>query len=278
MVTRAASNASSLRRVRCALLLVLFTAALPGCTYLKNRANDLLDVVWLDVGVGPGLYAEGRISDFLIQGAGFQCHLANLSLHGRYVGLGRLGGMGLPTLTMAGCTMSIHDPAYIGMVPILGGRSKYDPCHVEPPWSSCCLFFPGLCLIERPKFIPEYSAVERKLRVADIGAAVQYGIGVRAGFSPGELYDFVWGLFGGDPAEDDVFVPGESALEPAPVEGEPPAQPGLSPVSAGACGGGASPSLGGPWTFHLRPFTHAAPGGASAACWGSGCACRVVPT
>ena len=244
MVTPASLVAASLRRVRRAILLVLFAALLPGCTYLKNRATDLLDVVWLDVGVGPGLYAEGRISDFLIQGAGFQCHLVNLGLHGRYFGIGHLGGIGLPTLTMAGCTVSIHNPAYLGMVPMLGGGSQYDSCHIEPPWSSTCLFLPGVCVVERPSSVPDYSAEKRKLRVADIGAAVQYGVGVRAGFSPGELYDFVWGLFGADPAADDVFVPWETAPEPDPAADEPPAQERLRSITAGPGGAAASPSLG----------------------------------
>ena len=41
------------RRVRWFVLLVglAVVASAAGCTYVKNRGNDFLDIVWFDVGI-----------------------------------------------------------------------------------------------------------------------------------------------------------------------------------------------------------------------------------
>ena len=54
--------------VRLACLLGLALCA--GCTYVENRGNDFLDVVWADVGYGLGVGIDMQLTAFSHSGLG----------------------------------------------------------------------------------------------------------------------------------------------------------------------------------------------------------------
>ena len=203
-------------RWRGACLLWLWLC-LPSCSYLKNRTNDLLDVFWVDVGVGTGVYVDARASDFLWQGVGFHSYAEVASLHGRFAGSpDHMRGFGLPTLWLLGYTICDYRPREWGLLPVLDGdRSKYD-LNMEQPWSSYCLFFPGLSIVDPPPDVPSYSVGKRGLRVADVGVHVQCLVGARLGLSPGEFLDLLLGFVGIDLGGDDAFgaSPPDRARQP----------------------------------------------------------------
>lgn len=180
-------------------LLVLALAA-SGCCYLQNRFADLLDVASVDVGYGPGVYAEARATDFLVPGLGVHSYLEAYSLHGRYSGpVDRWSGFGLPPFMTATTYMPV-DGRLVSVVD--GDRSGYD-LHMEPPWASYAMCIPGAWLGSLDH-APGYSLGKRGLRVADVSVHGQCLVGVRLGFSPGEAVDWLLGWFGLDLSRDDA--------------------------------------------------------------------------
>lgn len=191
-------------------------AALGSCSYLKNRANDLLDSFRFELGVGPGLYAEARATDFAAVGLGF-CAQQNAAMRGRFAGTdAEVTSMGLgPFILGSSATWSFK--------PLLAGDpSTPESCDGIVP--AQFLLFPmmgfGSCA-------DDYSLAERGLRVADLGASVTLGyVGAGIGFSPGEFVDLLLGFVGIDIAGDDVFGRATAAEAP-PTSGTPaPASPG----------------------------------------------------
>jgi hypothetical protein len=175
--------------------LLIALLLLPGCAYLKDRANDVLDVFWSDVGIGPGLYVSARATDFLAVGFGYK-EQAIAGLHGRFAGTGSSLAVGL-------------GPAVIGndrfdCSPVLPQDPSVFDAEQEPP-ASQLLVVP--CSFEHAGFEPcDYSEGHRDLHFLDVNAgAALLLVGARVGFSPGELLDCVLGLFGIDLAADDGF-------------------------------------------------------------------------
>lgn len=63
-------------------VLLLLLASLGGCAYLRDRAADAADVLTLEVGVGYGLTADVKASDYLHLGFGY-AHLWTRGVRGR---------------------------------------------------------------------------------------------------------------------------------------------------------------------------------------------------
>lgn len=174
--------------------LLLATILLPSmsCSYVKNRSNDLLDVFWLDVDVGLWPSVDLHVTDFFGLGLGYSDQSVPLvNWHGRHVGSVPRKTMGFGAVIAA--TVYQHES---NMVPILSGSGSYDDNVQSPP--KLAAFMPTY-------FVKPYRASDRGLRLADVAASVTAGLGVRVGFSPGELLDFVLGFVGIDLGDDDCF-------------------------------------------------------------------------
>lgn len=165
---------------------------LTSCSYLQNRANDALDVFLCEGLLGPGLYAEARVTDFAAVGLGMQV-VASGGLRGRCIGSGHRENLGLGPFILGG--------AYIPAEPLLYDDPDYsDGNDEEPCVQVLCLPSKGI------KCEAGYSPSARRLRMADLGVTATVGyVGVRVGFSPGELLDLVLGFFIIDLGGDDVF-------------------------------------------------------------------------
>ena len=189
------------------LLLVLACVALTSCSYVKNRTNDLLDVFWLDVDIGALASAQVRCTDFLATGAGIGIQKYPLfNLHGRYFGQLERGTGGLPMMG----PMNLYS-RFGEMAPVLEGSPDY-PNAIQPPPMNFWFFYPTEPMGDRRG--PKYRMQKRGWRIADCAIGATAILGVRVGISPGHLVDFVCGLFGYDPASDDVFGEGEEVDEP----------------------------------------------------------------
>ena len=169
-------------------------ACFAGCSYLHDRVNDLLDPFRVDVGFGPGLYADARVTDFLAVGAGGQT-LDTAGIHGRFVGTARLGQVGLPGLVMFG------EPRNVEMTPLLGDTSEFDWQRDIVP-GQVLLLFPAMHTGRTA--VSDWSLAKRDVHVADLGASLTVFVGVSIAFSPGEVLDLLLGLVGIDLAGDDV--------------------------------------------------------------------------
>jgi len=196
----------SFRGSRLATIAALLAGS--GCTYLRDRANDLLDPFRVDVGVGFGLYADARATDFVATGVGVHA-LHAAGWHGRHVGTGELGGLGLGLLMLG--------DAEFAMSPLLGEPASFVRAHDVVPGQLLVFACNGMkCGLVR------YTLAERGLHVADVGASATIGVvGVGLGFSPGELLDCLLGFFGIDIAGDDAR-PSEPTTMPTTTTAEAP--------------------------------------------------------
>lgn len=188
---------------------VVVCVLLCGCSYVKNRANDLLDPFHLDVGFSPGLYVDARATDFAALGLGLRGAPAGnmVGVHGRFAVSYGAANMGLGPIMLG-------DVIFPEASALLGGESSYDRNHDILPGQ---VFFIPLLGSEHA---PDWSLEHRGLHVADVGANVALGVvGAGVCFSPGEFVDLLLGFVGLDVAGDDVF-----GREPA-TEPEAPAAP-----------------------------------------------------
>lgn len=188
------------------LAIALGASLLSGCTWLQNRANDALDVFALDFGQGPGLYADVRATDFVAVGVGMH-DTVTWGMHGRYAGTSGRGAVAVGPLMWG---WRPDGPAVSPMQS--GDPSRFNQDVVDPPPSHLILWPAGPL---RHAF-PEYNETARGLRFADVSATLTIGyVGMHVGFSPGELVDFVLGVFGIDLSDDDAFgrpLPPESSV------------------------------------------------------------------
>ncbi len=180
--------------------------ALCGCTYLKNRTNDLLDPFRFDVGFTPGLHVEARATDFAALGLGVKGGTV-VGVHGRFVVRHGTVSLGLGPV-MLGDTLHPESDA------LLGGESSYSRDHDLVPGQ---MFFVPLLGTEHA---PDWSLARRGLHVADIGVSAAAVVGAGVGFSPGEFLDLLLGFVGIDIAGDDVFG-GETTADAASTSGTP---------------------------------------------------------
>lgn len=182
---------------------VVACALVCGCSYVKNRTNDLLDPFHLDVGYSPGLYVDARATDFAAIGLGARGgHM--VGVHGRFA-------VSYTTVNVALGPVMLGDVIRPEASALLGGESAYDRNHDILPGQ---MFFIPLLGSEHA---PDWSLERRGVHVADFGANVAVGIvGAGIGFSPGEFVDLLLGFVGIDIAGDDV-----SGRPPTPSEGAP---------------------------------------------------------
>lgn len=184
-------------------LLVPLVLLLGGCSYLKNRANDVFDVFRFDVGWGPGLYSEARATDFAAVGIGLRDQQL-ASLYGRFVGNPEVFSVALGPFVLGSRTS-------LDMEPLLAG----DPTHFDIRQD-----IPGTQVLFLPAEAPRcsgYSLSKRGFHIADVGADLALGyVGVGVGVSPGEFVDLLLGFVGIDLAGDDVF--GREPVAAAPSE------------------------------------------------------------
>lgn len=176
------------------VVLMLFCS----CGYLKNRANDALDVFRIDVGTGPGLLLEARATDFAAVGVGFHKQ-TRVGVHGRFTGE-------LKTVTVGAGPFVLGAVEHGDYEPLLPG-SEFDAAHDLIPVQLFVVPSTGF------QTLAPYRVGRRGLHFADLGAGLTVGyVGIGVGCSPGELVDLLLGVVGIDLAGDDVFV-GESHVQ-----------------------------------------------------------------
>lgn len=171
--------------------------AFGSCTYLQNRANDLLDPFRVDVGFTPGLHVDARATDFAALGVGAKGGVV-VGLHGRFAVQYRTANVGVGPLMLG-------EPFRLEASPLLC-ESKYDADHDMVPSQ---FFVVPRMGVERPR---PWSLERRGLHVADVGVNVAAVVGAGIGFSPGEFVDLLLGFVGVDIAGDDVA--GEVKTQP----------------------------------------------------------------
>lgn len=177
----------SLRRSSLLLGIALPLAALAlgnaaGCAYARDRAADLADVLTLEGGVGYGLHADVKATDFLHVGVGY-AHLRKAGFRGRELTWIADREVGLPVS---------------GILPVGawrdGGYDRLAHLHAS---------------------VGDLLAYEDPWRRADLEVGATLAIvHVRVELSLGHLLDFVAGLFAFDPAGDDRGLPFEDPAEP----------------------------------------------------------------
>lgn len=171
-----------------AILGVLVAVALgsgPGCAparqYLADRGRDAAQVVTFEAGVGPGLAVDVKATELAHLGAGY-ADVHKVSLRGGELRTLRDVEVGLPTSAVLSAG-ALNDGR--------GARAFHLHANLAE------------ALADRP------------FRRADVEVGVALGFfSIRVGFSPGELLDLIAGLFGFDPAEDDLGPPSPEPADP----------------------------------------------------------------
>ncbi len=187
------------RSVGISLACLLGLALCTGCTYLKNRGNDFLDVVWADVGYGLGVGVDMQLTAF------------------------SQSGLGVYRMAKSGLTRrEFKTWNEFGAALLLGRMVLYDQHPpARPPGEHDgerrgSLIYPTAI---RSLLGDEFKAEGRpRIHIVnprapwmnafdvDIGVALIV-IGARVGLSPGEGVDFLLGWFGLDIGEDDIKGP-----------------------------------------------------------------------
>ena len=182
-----------MRRALCSLV-VTACAFSGGCSYFQNRVNDLLDPFRFDVGVGPGLYAEARATDFLALALGGQVQ-NTVGMNGRFVRERETFAYGFSWVVMGGATTKDASPI------LADDPSRYVHTHDSIP--NHIVVVPGFGSFHHPE---PWTLANRGVHVADLGVSlVLVEVGASIGFSPGEVVDFLLGIVGLDIAGDDSF-------------------------------------------------------------------------
>jgi hypothetical protein len=191
------------------LLLVAVVATCCGCSYLKNRANDALDVFRLQASWGPGLYASARATDFCATGLGMRLQ-ETVGMYGRY----GFTDFPWPEAQALGFGVAVlEDSIPYQLEPLLDDTSQLDDGE-RPVGMQVLFFLPSMGM----KCEAGYSVADRGLRVADVNAslALVY-VGADVGLSPGELIDLLLGFAGIDVADDDAFGRGDTKQDESPA-------------------------------------------------------------
>lgn len=192
------------------ILTTQFTCASVG-NYAKNRGNDFLDVFKVKGGVGIGIEADVKMTDLLHVGLGGSL-LANAGIYGRKVvsGFESNSNPPMPQLFpgfsanmifsetkeitpffITRAHLEINDDIFSDKRREFGDCTEREYCYLSP-------------LISGDKLNYDTKDTPSLLRRFDIEAGATLGIvGGRVGFSPGELVDFILGIFTIDIAKDD---------------------------------------------------------------------------
>ncbi len=182
---RATWNVSRDAARSAALLVAAMTAS---CAWSRDRGADLADLFVVEGSLGLGASVDVKATDLLHVGVGY-AHARKAGLRGRQAEWLRDREVGLPaSLLLVAGALRDGRPWRLGDWHTNSGELW----HGHSPW-----------------------------RAADLELGVFAGfLGLRLGFSPGELVDLLAGLVGLDPAGDDL----SPEFQPAPGE---PVEPGV---------------------------------------------------
>jgi hypothetical protein len=198
------------------IILILTVIACTGCAtpfgnYMKNRGNDLLDPFKIRAGIGLGLHADVEATELLHAGIGGSGIPIGAGMNGRYMHIGEQLELN--------CNLPVT--LFIKKEADMIGTDPYNPwCfthyHIECDWRGknevtyCCLS-PllygvdkyGNAALDYTKQKDDIKKPVYRWLDAEAGATLGF-INGRIGFSPGELLDFVLGIFTIDIAKDDA--------------------------------------------------------------------------
>ena len=168
---------------RAPVLLVL--ALLPGCTWLGERGRDLGDVVRVEGAVGVGLQAHVNVGELAHLGLGSSRRWSAGWAYGIPTAERRVEDH-LPLSYV----MSLIEPDAEALHTLKLGKRNDNLKHRCPAVAPCTLASGS---IQRPPM--QFWSLEIGLMALVVGAEI--------GFNPGELVDFLLGLFTLDLAKDD---------------------------------------------------------------------------
>jgi hypothetical protein len=198
-----------------AVVVVLALAVLPGCagfgTYMKDRGNDLLDCVKLQVGFGQVAEAQLEATQWVSTGFGM-CGAFLWGIEGRKIGPVERFHAGIPAYNLVvsrlrtgrGCLRYVTGNSRI----VVPGTPRD-----ETLYETASIFaFNVLCL---PSVGEEWEGAPppRKLTDSfDIAIGVTFApLSARAGFSLGQFADFLLGLTTLDVSGDDTGAPSDTS-------------------------------------------------------------------
>lgn len=207
------------RRICTLTILSLLVLLGSGCaafnTYFFDRMNDLADVVKFDVGFGIGLDAHVSVTDLISTGVGYS-DTYRFGLRGGRFGSWRDIHAGIPVATALVLFSSPSpgifsrfswDPFVTEFISI-GDMSHSTASRFEPVVSESLLLFNTRLTrgSHRSGLFQETEWLEDPICMFDIEVSATVAIvGVRFGFSPGHLLDFLLGFLTIDIAGDDTY-------------------------------------------------------------------------
>lgn len=178
-----------MRRLHAALLACIVAATTPSCStapYFKNRALDLADCFNLRVSAGPEISADLKATDAIHLAIGGGVH-GEAGFDGRRFGAAGAMTLGLPIAPFLEDGILYGRYVFTETSGLWDDESVQDECYI-------------IHCLNHPPTNPQHDWV-RALDV-EIGATVL--IGGRIGIRFGEIGDFIVGLFGFDPGNDDL--------------------------------------------------------------------------
>ena len=195
-------------------LLVAILAAIAGCatpvgTYAKDRGNDFADMFKLSGGPKLGIHADVQATDFVHLGLGGGVGYVG-GFYGREIDGGMEGDVNLPVVQIASLFSSGQKNSNENHIPaalVIHGHLERMDIEGHFPKDYCgdkCFISP---LIAGAWVGKDKQEIKDKpfYRLFDIESGVTIGVvGVRVGFSPGELVDFFLGWTGIDIVSDDT--------------------------------------------------------------------------
>ena len=198
------------------LLPLLASGCSPG-VYLADRGRDFADCFQANAGVGLGLAANVKATDLATVYVG-GANNRKFGIVGRKIGTWREMEYGFPVRAIwvtHSLVEHVAGPAGWVCVPhvlwLLGER-EVDPGGIDPDELSEAVY-----LISMPG---ERKSLRRKIDWFNLELGATAGVvNARVGFSPGQLFDFLFGLAGLDLAGDDTPRAKEEE-EPVPASGE----------------------------------------------------------
>lgn len=171
----------------------LLAAPLCAACIAPGRGRDLADCFTLTLSCGPEVSVDAKATEALHLAVGGGFHVEAGCIKGD-AGEAMVMTYGLPVVPF------LEDGILYGRYSAFESGS-WTVDHVQ---DECY----GIHLLDEPPTNPLRAPIDRF--DLELGATVL--VGARAGFSPGQLLDFVAGWFGADPAGDDP-VPAEATEE-----------------------------------------------------------------
>jgi len=178
---------------RSLLFAAVFGLALSSCSapgYLGDRTRDLADVFVLTVSAGPEVSVDVQATDAVHLAVGGGAH-GEAGLIGRHVGTAGVMTLGLPAAPF------LEDGILYGRYVFSETGGAWELSDVQDE----CYIIHALGTEPTNPKTDAWHALD-----LEVGATVL--VGARVGLRPGELVDFLAGLFGFDPIGDDPLPSG----------------------------------------------------------------------